>query len=44
MLNLQKRNYSTLATLIGRTKTYCVREEIIDKIEDLEEVYLAEKY
>ncbi len=32
-----------LATLTGRTKTYYAREAIIDKIEDLEEIYLAEK-
>ncbi|SFV87024.1 RelB/StbD replicon stabilization protein (antitoxin to RelE/StbE) [hydrothermal vent metagenome] len=29
--------------MTGRTKTYYAREAIIDKIEDLEEVYLAEK-
>ena len=32
-----------LATRTGRTKTYYVREAILEHLEDLEEVYLAEK-
>jgi len=38
-----EQRLENLATLTGRTKTYYAREAIIDKIEDLEEVYLAEK-
>ncbi|SMM99778.1 RelB/StbD replicon stabilization protein (antitoxin to RelE/StbE) [uncultured Candidatus Thioglobus sp.] len=32
-----------LAALTGRTKTYYAREAIVDKIQDLEDIYLAEK-
>lgn len=38
-----EQRLENLATLTGRTKTYYAREAIIDKIQDLEEVYLAEK-
>jgi RHH-type rel operon transcriptional repressor/antitoxin RelB len=38
-----EQRLENLATLTGRTKTYYAREAIIDKIEDLEEIYLAEK-
>jgi len=32
-----------LAAKTGRTKTYYVREAIIEHLEDLEDIYLAEK-
>jgi RHH-type transcriptional regulator, rel operon repressor / antitoxin RelB len=32
-----------LAKLTGRTKTYYVREAILEQIDDLEDYYLAEK-
>jgi RHH-type rel operon transcriptional repressor/antitoxin RelB len=32
-----------LAARTGRTKTYYVREAILEHLEDLEDVYLAEK-
>jgi len=32
-----------LAAKTGRTKTYYVREAILEHLEDLEDVYLAEK-
>jgi len=33
----------TLAEKTGRTKTYYVREAILEHLEDLEDVYLAEQ-
>ena len=32
-----------LAKLTGRTKTFYVREAILDHLEDLEDIYIAEK-
>ena len=32
-----------LAKLTGRTKTFYVREAILDHLEDLEDAYIAEK-
>jgi RHH-type transcriptional regulator, rel operon repressor / antitoxin RelB len=33
----------TLARQTGRTKSYYARQAIVEKIEDLEDIYLAEK-
>ena len=33
----------TLAKKTGRTKTFYIREAILDQLEDLEDAYLAEK-
>jgi len=38
-----EQRLENLAALTGRTKTYYAREAIIEKIQDLEEIYLAEK-
>ncbi|WP_103258475.1 type II toxin-antitoxin system RelB family antitoxin [Tabrizicola aquatica] len=37
-----ERRLDALAKATGRSKTYYVREALIDKIEHLEDVYLAE--
>ena len=34
---------SSLAALTGRSKTYYVTEAVIDHLEDLEDLYLAER-
>ncbi|HEY1471069.1 MAG TPA: DUF6290 family protein [Candidatus Acidoferrum sp.] len=39
--SIEKR-LEKLARLTGRTKTYYVREAILDHLEDLEDMYLAE--
>jgi RHH-type rel operon transcriptional repressor/antitoxin RelB len=38
-----ERRLGRLAKLTGRTKTYYAREAILQHIEDLEDIYLAEK-
>jgi RHH-type rel operon transcriptional repressor/antitoxin RelB len=38
-----ERRLGRLAKRTGRTKTYYVREAILQHLEDLEDVYLAEK-
>jgi RHH-type rel operon transcriptional repressor/antitoxin RelB len=40
--NIEKR-LARLAKRTGRTKTYYAREAILQHIEDLEDIYLAEK-
>ena len=40
--DLEKR-LDTLAKLTGRTKSYYIREAVISKLEDLEDVYIAER-
>jgi RHH-type rel operon transcriptional repressor/antitoxin RelB len=40
--NIEKR-LDRLAKRTGRTKTYYAREAILQHIEDLEDIYLAEK-
>jgi RHH-type rel operon transcriptional repressor/antitoxin RelB len=32
-----------LAKLTGRTKTYYIRQAVIEKLEDLEDLYMAEQ-
>jgi RHH-type rel operon transcriptional repressor/antitoxin RelB len=32
-----------LAKETGRTKTFCVREDILEYLDDIEDIYLAEK-
>lgn len=32
-----------LAQLTGRTKSYYIREAVLEKLEDLEDIYIAEK-
>lgn len=32
-----------LSKITGRTKTYYVRQAILDKLDELEDIYLAEK-
>ena len=32
-----------LAQLTGRTKTYYIRQAVIEKLEDLEDIYMAEQ-
>lgn len=32
-----------LAKLTGRTKTYYIRQAILEKLEDLEDIYMAEQ-
>jgi len=32
-----------LAKMTGRTKTYYIKEAVIQKLEDLEDIYIAEK-
>ena len=38
-----ERRLSRLAKRTGRTKTYYAREAILQHLEDLEDIYLAEK-
>ncbi|MEL7464686.1 MAG: DUF6290 family protein [Pseudomonadota bacterium] len=38
-----ERRLDELAKATGRTKSYYVREAIIEKLEDLEDIYYAEK-
>ncbi len=33
----------TLAEVTGRTKTYYIKEAVLEKLEDLEDIYIAEK-
>jgi RHH-type rel operon transcriptional repressor/antitoxin RelB len=41
-VNIEKR-LSRLAKRTGRTKTYYAREAILQHLDDLEDIYLAEK-
>lgn len=41
-LDIEKR-LAALAKATGRTKTFYVREAILEHLEDLEDLYLAEK-
>ena len=41
-LSIEKR-LEKLARRTGRTKTYAVREAILEHLEDLEDLYLAER-
>lgn len=34
---------ATLAKLTGRTMSYYIREAVLEKLEDMEDVYIAEK-
>jgi RHH-type rel operon transcriptional repressor/antitoxin RelB len=38
-----ERRLAALAQATGRTKTYYVREAIVEHIDDLEDLYLAEQ-
>jgi RHH-type rel operon transcriptional repressor/antitoxin RelB len=38
-----ERRLESLASITGRTKTYYIKEAILEKLEDLEDIYIAEK-
>jgi len=38
-----EKRLSDLAAATGRTKTYYVREAVVEYLDDLEDIYLAEK-
>lgn len=38
-----KKRLDSLAKATGRTKSYYVRQAIIERLEELEDIYLAEK-
>ena len=40
--DIEKR-LTDLAKITGRTKSYYVREAVIEKLEDLEDIYIAER-
>ena len=38
-----EQRLNSLAQITGRTKSYYIREAVLAKLEDLEDVYIAEK-
>jgi len=40
--DIEKR-LSSLAKITGRTKSYYIKEALTEKLEDLEDIYIAEK-
>lgn len=38
-----EQRLNTLAEITGRTKSYYIREAVLEKLEDLEDIYIAEK-
>ena len=38
-----EKRLANLARITGRTKTYYIKEAVLEKLEDLEDLYIAEK-
>ncbi|MEO1262075.1 MAG: DUF6290 family protein [Bacteroidota bacterium] len=38
-----EKRLATLAKITGRTKTYYIKEAVLEKLEDLEDLYIAQK-
>lgn len=38
-----EQRLDTLAKMTGRTKTYYIKEAVLQTLEDLEDIYIAEK-
>ncbi len=38
-----ERRLEALAKLTGRTKTYYIKQAVIEKLEDMEDIYMAER-
>ena len=38
-----ERRLEQLAKLTGRTKTYYIKQAVIEKLEDMEDIYMAEQ-